>query len=571
MRALLVPLLLLSILSPLSRAAEFEGQRLARFVSRDARMLLWVGDRAAFMRRVERTDVVRLLGSSGARHARDAVAVLGAQASLFFSPGALGAIPGLLSRGTGEMAVSVEGYVLEGGEPQPDVLVLADVDGYEGMIDALANATTPAGRARLAESGFPIVLAERATPRVRTYRDARIVTVATRWGTISLAELDGVIFGARNESRIERALERARAGLFGSLADSAAFVETFEQVAPAPGSMFGFINLRQVRSERSIELVEADPIWDALLSDKDSFDAAGFAVRGVSGEFRANVFLRGGVRGRTVDASGRRERPLRSLSLVDRSAAVTLAVHTSGRQAGALLASMNRRLGGAWSAEKLENTFVGLLGPAWADQLASRVGGELVLFQTPAPGQYPTLAFLLETADPNGVRQWFEQTTEQVGSRPLRAFDAGGRRIYVMSLAGNQFLSNLAMTVFDGWLVGSTSVPVLRSLVDRMATSSSPLAESEAFLAPMDLLDRAAREPVYAILHADTERLVSIVQFWNLWGAGGPRQGGGDEAHRAAVELVSLGSDPEFADAARGIAIVAESRAGGLFLEIVGP
>lgn len=572
-RSWLGPLVLASLVVLTDVAAATSARsRLASLVSRDTRLFLRVDDRNAFLRRARRTDVARALSGDEAAFARQSLLGLTSDLSLFLPADVLDAAPRVLATGAGELALSVEGYALEGGRPRPDVLLLAEQDPSQGLVAAFvaaARAGKDAG-AVAAAAVLPVDVVGR--PEVLSHRSTDLVRLRTVGGdALVIAERGGVLFGARRPEPIVAALDRMDDRHFGTLADDPRFAKAWTEVSPPPGSLFVYSNLRLLRRDeaflRADEVVLRELFTDALAA----YDALALHVRGVGGRFALRGWLEAGTGGTGRNPLSALNAPFAAPALVDDEVTAALSCRLDAGRIGHLLAQLNPLLGGLLEAEEVEERFAEIVPPDARRALDALLGGEVMLLHTQSVhGRLPTTLCIVETKDPAALTRLLDRVAERAPE--VRAADAPAGRTWSLALTMNLHLSRPAFAVVDRWLVLGASPVALHALRERVRAGAPMLDASEAYLAPFDGLDLPVDEPRSATLFLDTKRLGPAASVW-LQGAA-PRiriAEGALETAEFLNDLLQLWDDPDVHEALHGAVVVTRSRPTGVRIDAIGP
>ncbi len=548
--------------------------RLAALVSRDTKTFVWVSDRAAFLRRLRRTDIVQALSRADAAEFCGRLGEFASGLSLFLPPAVLDAAPAVLGRGEGALALSVEGFLLEKGQPRPDVLFLAEADGFEGVVEAIASAGAGESAAGAALDGFvlPFAVASAPPPVRLQHRGVSLVDFRTASGQrIVLAEHQGLLIGGQSVERVTKAIDRSLRQTLGSLEDSGRFVEAWRQVEPEPGSVFCYANLRHLRQEETPLLVRHGWARSLVIEQLRECDGVALTLRGVGGRFQARAFLEeSAARLRERQDDPQPNRPFTCLPFLPRRSPGCLALWLRGGEAAAFLAGLNRFAGGSMRPEALRERFATLLGANLGGALAASAGGEFALFQPgdALAGDPSRLAFLLEASDPPGLSRVLADVAGAHGPKKVKRTDLDGHACYEVFVPGNGLLSQPAFTVSGRWLVGAVNAYVLRSTLRRLEEDEDHGIEAKGgWLACFDDLDHDLSDPARMLFVLESG-YASQSLLWALMLM--------DSA--ADAELLELGSfavamfdDPDVRDALEGLLLRAEVVPGGLRVEFVGP
>lgn len=550
-----------------------EGCEYARFVSRDTRLLLWVEDRDAFLRRTRRTAIEQAVRSAGITLDEIGAADAARQLSALVPDVALQALPDLLSRGRGSMALSIEGFVLESGVPRPDALALADVAGFEGLLPALRDlAEGKPAAAAVRNFRLPFEVAAEPPPVAHSHRGTAIVEFRTMAGDrVAMCESAGVLMAARSPQLLMKALDRAADPSVGNLAASDRFAETWRALDPKPGALVAYANLRRMRQEEAFLLLSGTAARALVMEGLRDFDGVGLAVRGVGEEFAARVFLEKGAGRRGADSMLLRESaPFQYARLLDQRALAALAVRADAALAGGLLAAAADLAGGMRTRVSAEQAIEKLGGARKLQPLLDQLGGELALFQPEIrTGEFaPRLGFLFDVRDGAAVERWFESQPRAV----IRPQHAHGQKCFELLLANNGYLSAPAFAVVGDRLYGANSFLSLRDLIDPKFADLGRLVDSEHFRAPFDRIDLDPAAPASGQLFLASPILARDYSVWAvalLQGAAMRRLAADDRDFLA--NLGAMLDDPDVQDALRGVAVTAATREDGVLLELVGP
>ncbi len=574
-RRIVLSLLVVSVVAAAAGPAGVAApgkSRLASFVSRDARLFLRVDDRHAFLRRARRTDIARALAGAQATFARESLLRLTSDLTLFLPPVVIDAVPAILGRGDGEVALSVEGFTLERGEPRPDVLLLADLSGFEGIVSRLRAAAHGAMDARdvVREFALPFEAAER--PDLLLHRGIDLVRVTTGSGaTIVLAEHRGLLLGAGRAEPIRAALDRMDDPHFGTLADDPAFARCWNELDPAPGSLFAYSNLRLLRREEAFLRAEEIVLRELFVHDLDDYDALALHVRGVGDQFELRGWLDTGKGKSPTRPLFGGDAPFEAPRIVDGKVTASLSFRLDGVRVGRLLAALNPTLGGLLDAERLAARFDEIVDIRERIELASLLGGEVMLLHTRnVVGRIPTTLVLIETRDPVALRRLLDRIAARA---PLvRGTDAPAGRTWTLSLRLNMHLSRPAFGVVDRWLVGGANAVALHALRQSAAEGDERLTRTESYLAPFDRLDLDVEAPRTTTLFLDTPHLGPVASVW-LQSVAPRVQVAADAMETAEFlnDLLQLWDDPEVHEALHGTVAVTRSRPAGVRIDAVGP
>ena len=551
---------------------------LARLVSRDSKMFLWTDDRAALLRRFRRVDAFVAIEAVIPSSLESGLVGAGADLSVFLTPEILRAIPELLSRGQGDLALSVEGYVLDQGRPCPDLLVVADADGYEGVVEELSSlagipvrSRAPADRSRL---GFRLDAAGQVKTHV--HRGVTIVQFATSGGrSMAMAESAGVLYGARSSQRVEMALDRSLRRPIGSLADSVRFQNAVKRLTPKSGSLFCYADLRRLRDQRSVHLLPEGIGRDLLVDGLNGFDGLGVTFRGHGGHLELRAFLeRSPGTGVNPILSGANS-AVRALPQLPATSAAVLSFRDGSDRTGSMLASLNRCMGGTWSPEVLRRYLRALAGEVVAARIESKLGPELTLAIPTGlkTGEFlPRALFLMGSSDPRGLEELLNGVASRSSPSSFRRLELQGDVIYQIALPRNGYFTELALTVRDGSLVGPGKVAHLREFLAGTRAGAPGLAGEESFLRPLDLLDHEASRPVSGMFFLDTPSVAIAAGRWlpNCLRLH-PSFSRNPRATETLSYLVTMLADPDLTDAFSGTLVSSWSVTDGVMIEGVGP
>ncbi|MBI4880650.1 MAG: hypothetical protein HY812_13480 [Planctomycetes bacterium] len=577
-RRLLSPMLVLALLAAPAAQGETAAARLAAFVSRDTKTFVWVSDRAAFLRRLRRTDIVQALSWASTAQFRRELGQFMSGLSLFLPPAVLDAAPLVLAHGEGALALSVEGFLLEKGQPRPDVLFVAEASGFEGLVEAIAalGAGESTAQDALARFSLPFAVAADPPPARLLHRGVSLVDFRTAGGhRIVLAEHQGLLVGGRTAERVTKAIDRSLRRALGSLEDSGRFAEAWRQVEPEPGSVFCYANLRHLRQEEAPLLVRHGWARSLVIEQLRDYDGIALALRCVGDRFQVRAFLEeGATRLRERQDDPQPNRPFTCLAALPRETSGCLSLWRRAEEAAALLAGLNRLAGGSLPPDALRERFAALLGADLGGALAASAGGEFALFQQVDERPGPSgLAFLLEIADPQGVSRVLADVADAHGPRKVKRTDLDGHACYEVFLRENGLLFAPAFATCGRWLVGAENAYVLRSVLRRLEKGQGPgLQAAGSWLACFDDLDRGPEEPARVLLHLQTRRalLQYLPQARMLIHSAADQQG--DQEHLPlATGTITVLTDPDVQDALEGLLLRAEVVPGGLRVEIVGP
>lgn len=554
--------------------------RFAQVVSRDSRMLFWIGDRAAFRRRVSRVDAVRVLGQETFPEFQEDLREIGSDLFLFLPPALFEAVPVLLARGHGEMAISIEGFSIEDGKPRPDVLMLADVRGFEGLVASLSLVAEERVLTEkiMTRFGLPQEMMAESPVLRHVVAGVSIVEFRTPGGhRIALAEKDGVLFGARTVERVAAALERATRGFGGSLGDSARFRSAWQRVDPEPGALMWYADLRRLRQDESFRMIRPGLARSLFVDTLRPYDGLACAFRGTARSFETRLFLESGrmrtpTRTRLVE-----NRRLESLGLLRENTQMALIQRASPGRIGEGIASLNYLAGGLWSPEWLGREIDQRFGARFFTRLGEHLTGELatVVVEPESSGeQYPRLIFLLRIDDQDRVELLFDELllrSEQSGV--LRRVQLGGGiSFYEGRLGKNGFASRPAVTLRSDWLICASNALVLRSFLRDLESDLALLQHSERFTAPLDRLDRSVDEALTGLLMFDSRgmsRTGAALAF------GFTRSMMATQANRKVVglsgRLIRSLFDPELSEALNNVAVLTRAVPDGVLIEATGP
>jgi len=576
-RRTVLPLLFVLALAPIGVCGP-PGSRFASLVSRDSRMYLWTDDRAAFLRRARRVGLIEELSRIAPPSLSSDLAAAGSDLSVFLAPDLLEALPAVARRGSGELALSVEGYVLERGRASPDILVLADATGFEGLVELISMLVDQPERAELlAPLRLPFRLNTKVPVRTHVHRGVAIVQFETAGGqSMALAETGGVLYGARSSQRVEMALDRALRQALGSLADSDRFQEVFRRLAPSPGSLFWYTDLRRLRDPRSVRLLRESAGKDLLVETLSAYDGIGLTLRGHGGTFEFRAFLERAAGSRSRPHPWLRPNaPLLSPVRLPKGSVAAVSLRADAAQAGTLLSSMNQMLGGAWVPNVLRDYCLAVLGEEAAAEIGARLTGEFTVVVPDGvhPGEVlPRLVFLMQTGDAPGLRRWLSGVARRSSPASFRQVALGADTYFLMPLPGNGYQTELALMVEDGWLMASTRIVHLRWFVNLCRMQSAGLSRTERFLRPMDRLDFQTGQPVSGLLFGAGPELAEGVGSWLGSGLRFHPHFGLDSARtRFAARCVRLLLDPDLTASFQGLAVRCQSTEDGVLIDGVGP
>lgn len=566
-------LVLVTLVVLVADAAAAPGRsRLASFVSRDARMFLRVDDQDAFLRRARRTDIARALAGDEAAFARESLLRLTSDLSLFLPPEILDAVPAVLSRGEGEIALSVEGFALDGGRLRADVLFLADLSGFDGIVSRLRAAAHGAMDIEEVVFDLDLPFASDTRPELLRHRRVELVRVRTIGGeSIVLAEHGGLLLGARRAEPIRAALDRMDDAHFGTLADEPMFVRAWNEIDPAPGSLFVYSNLRLLRREEAFLRAEELALRDLFIDDLDAYDALALHVRGVGTQFELRGWLELGAPSAAGGLLHGGDAPFVAPGLVDESVTASLSLRLDGTRLGRLLATLNPVFGGIFDGDDISAMFDEIVSVRERFELASLLGGEVMLLHSRTMyGKLPTTLFLAETRDPTALAALLDRIAARAPA--AHAVDTPTGRTWSLALRMNLHLSRPAFAVVDRWLVGGANAVAIHALRRQIEQGGVRLARAEMYVAPFDRLDIPVDEARTTTLFLDTPRLGPAASVW-LQGAA-PRVQFAPEAMEMAEflnDLLQLWDDPEVHEALHGTVFLARSRPSGVRIDAVGP
>lgn len=560
-----------------SRGQSVGPPRLLSLLSRDARMLLWVGDREACLRRMRATPLVDVLSRLAPPELLASACTGLSHASIVLPPGVIAALPWALGIGRGEMALSVEGFVLRDGVPRPDMLWVADASGFEAIVDGIINAARrgapidPGVSARL-----PFALAAEPPPSVRRHRDVDIGEITTVGGArLALAHAGHLVFGARSAELIEKAIDRRSDPAWGALDDSGRLQLAWRSVSPRPGDLLGHVNLRRLRQEQTLVGLGEGTLTTSLAEQLAEFDAVTFALRGVGDGFAGRLFLED-ARRRSVEP-GPLMRPAAAFRFPSRlhgEACAVFASRMSARQAAARLLELAPLAGGTKTRAVLEAALDPLGGARLLAELVDPLDGELVLLQAGgvvAGEVVPRVAFLMETCGAERVRRWFDALVDRSQRRVLRRLSLGADIAWELRLPGNAYLSAPCFALVDDWLIGASSAMALRDVLQALASDAPALDRRPEYFAPFDRLDLDPRAPCLAVGFVDSAGLVRSLGPWLSWHYDVMVAQGTPNAVLDAIrDVIVLCDDPEVQEICSGFGYQARAVDGGVLIEAAG-
>ena len=571
--------LLLSLAFAQSGEGEPAAGRFASLVSRDSKLYLWTDDRSAFLRRARRVALIRELAQIAPPEFPSDLADAGSNLSMFLSTEMFLAIPSIAGRGSGELALSVEGYILDRGQTIPDILVLADATGFEGLVKRLAMLVDQPERSDSLLAPFRLPFGVNAERPVQTHvhRGVTIAQFETSGGhTVALAESGGVLYGARSSQRVEMALDRAIRKSLGSLADSVRFQVVVRQAAPKPGSLFWYADLRRMRDPRSVHLLRECAGRDLLVETLSAYDGIGLTLRGSGETFEFRAFLERAAGTRSPGQSvPRQDAPFLTPARLPATSVAAATWRADAAQAGALLCSWNRYLGGVWSPEVVQEYILALLGKRETSQIAARLNGEFAVVmpqRVRASEILPRLVFMLQTDDALGLNRWLSHVAQRSSPASFRQITLGQDIYFLISLPQNGYLTELAMTVSDGWLLASPKIVHLRWFVAQQRKQSTRLDQSEGFLRPMDRLDFKVDQPVSGLAFAAGTELADGVAGWLAAGLRvHPLLLQNPSRALPVARVARLLLDPDLAASFRGLGVRCRSTPEGVLIDGSGP
>jgi len=546
--------------------------RLASIVSREARLFLRVDDPQAFMRRARRTDIARALSGDEAAFARESLLRLSADLSMFLPPVIMDAIPAMLSRAEGELALSVEGFVAEDGRPRPDVLLVADVAGFETLLEDLLEASY--GKVDIEDVVFDhdLPFEVDGRPRVEKHRGADVIRLQISGGsTLVLTTHRGLLLGARRVQRVQVALDRMERPQFGSLADDPAFTRAWGEVDPAPGSLFAYTNLRLLRRDSPFLRADDVRLRGLFVDQLAEYDAGALFLRGVNDRFEARGWLEVGAARRAGLPLLGGDAPFEAPTYVSGDVTASLSFRLDGSRFGDLLAWLNPRVGGLFESDHVVETFQSVTTVQERQELAGLLGGEATLLHPRLiQGRLPTTVAMIRSSNPSRLSALLDRIADR--KQLIRAIDSRFGRTYTIAILANLHLARPAFTIRDGWLIGAPNSMALHAVCGPLGADDSPLHRTEEYVAPFDALDRPVDGSRTAVLFLDTPRLGPAASIW-LTGVA-PRAMLSVDASEAADflnDLLQLWDDPEVHEALHGTLVVTRSRPLGVRIEAVGP
>lgn len=566
--------------------------RVARLVPRDAHVVVFVDDRAAFVRRADRTDLCEAFHTLGDSMIDDFVTAIEPQLRALVPVSVLAESSWLFRRGSGPVALAVDGFVTTERGQEPDYVVVMDARGLTGLASTFRSLATDSKRDDALEAleayELPFDVDDDVNVAFTSYRGLELVEVddEVEGHHFALCQVGDIVIGGRTATKVREAADRALDDSFASLAQNRRFQTFWRNAGGANGALFGFVDVRRIRQSIGAFatgnwLVRAG--LDGPLRDVDGF-AAG--LRAVGKTFECEMYLEQrpqivGDSNRAHTATVRADVPrvFRFHERLGERVAYVDARIATPAEAGRELFDLGVSTGALQLPNLIPPNPSSVLGKL-GDDLVDLVGGEFAVAQIAqeSGGEFlPRMCFALEVKDTDRLRDVFEDRMNifmlpGVLLRPLDDVNDG----YECVLAGNNLFARPAIALRGNYLIGASSSAALRDVLRRAA---EPLGESGEFLEAIDRLDADADAPSTRWVYVHPRHFVESFSSWvalvHRWPDLLDRSGEDEEvveSIRAALETVTEWvDDPDVCDALHGAMLRFDSQDGGTHVRFVGP
>ncbi|MBK6939319.1 MAG: hypothetical protein IPH13_03805 [Planctomycetes bacterium] len=569
-------------------------ERIARLVPRDAHVVLFVDDRAAFTRRARRTDLIEAFDTVDGSLLDDCLQALEPQVRALVPLPILAEASWLFTRGSGPVALAVDGFVTTERGAEPDYLVLADAHGLTGLAATLRFLANDAKRDDAFEAleafDLPFELDEDVDVAFTSHRGLDLIEVddEVEGHHFAVCQVGDLVIAGKTATKVREAADRALDDSVASLAQNRRFQTFWRNAGGANGSLFCFVDLRRVRQSSGAFTVGNWAVRAALDGPFADVDGIAASLRAVGSSFECEAFLeqRSAITSDSIrkPASQFRDRSgePRAFGFHERLGArvafVDAKLSTATEAARALYA-----YGLTTGAIQLPNIVMpnpsSILGE-FGDELAPLLGGEFAVAQLAqdSGGEFlPRMAFALEVKDMNALRALFERRVRRfippgILLRELDDINDG----YECVLAGGNVFSRPAVALRGRFMVGASSAAALR---DVLRYAEAPLGGSSEFLEAHDRLDVAADAVSTRWTYVHPRHFVESFSAWvalvHRWPDVLDRSGEDEDVVDSVREILEVVTewvdDPDLGDALHGSLLRFEEFDGGVRVRFVGP
>lgn len=584
----------LATISAASAAPTDALGRVARLVPRDAHVVLFVDDRAAFTRRARRTDLIEAFDTVDGSLLDDCFQALEPQMRALVPLRVLAESSWLFTRGSGPVALAVDGFTTTERGAEPDYLVIADAHGLTGLAATLRFLATDSKRDDAFEAleafDLPFELDEDVDVAFTSHRGLDLVEVddEVEGHHFALCQVGDLVLAGRTVAKVREAADRALDESFASLAQNRRFQSFWRNVGGANGALFAFVDLRRVRQSSGAFTTGNWLVRSALDGPLADVDGLAASLRAVGSSFECEAFLE---RRSAISSEAIRKPPSQFQRGEDQPRAFEfherLGSHVAFVDAGLATATEAARTlytyGMVTGSIQLPNivppnaaNILGELG----DELAPLLGGEFAVAQLAqeSGGEFlPRMAFVLEVKDLNAMRALIERRVRRflppgILLRELDDINEG----YECVLAGGNVFSRPAVALRGKFLVGASSAAALR---DVLRHAEQPLGDSSEFLEAIDRLDVPADAVSTGWTYVHPRHFVESFSAWvaivHRWPDLLDRSGEDEDVVDSVRAILDVATewidDPDLSDALHGSLLRFDERDGGIHVRFVGP
>jgi hypothetical protein len=568
--------------------------RVSRLLPRDTHVLLFVEDRAAFARRVARTDVLRAFDTVGDSSLEEALDALKPQFRALLPIEVVAGASWLFARGDGPVALGVDGFVKTERGFEPDYVVIADAHGLNGLASTLRFLATDSKRDDALDAletfDLPFELDDDVRVAFTSHRGLELLEIddEIEGHHFALCQVGDILIAGRSVAKVRDAADCALDDSYASLAQNRRFQTFWRNVGGENGALFCFLDVRRVRQSIAAFAIGNWMVRAALEGPFGNADGFAASLRAVGTSFECHAFIEHSA---TITSAGSRDANSRTASAAQqpqafkfsarigqRIAAVDARIATAGEAGLALF-----EFGVTTGAMQLPNLvppkpdeLLGPLGP----KLAPLVGGEFAIAQLAQDngGEFlPRLVFALEVKDMDRVRDLFEANSNRfmlpgVLLRELSEINDG----YEFVIANNTVFARPAVALRGDFLIGAPSIAALRDVLD---DAEHPLGSAPEFLEALDRLDVNVDAPSTRWIYVHPEHFVESSSTWyallHRWPDLLDRAGEDEEVVDSMRELfgvlVEWVDDPDVAESFHGTLLRFDEFDGGTHVRFVGP
>lgn len=568
--------------------------RVTRLVPRDAHVVLFVEDRAAFTRRIARTDLSKAFQTTDDALREEFLDALAPQTRALLPIAVLAEASWLFQRGSGPVALAVDGFVTTDRGIEPDYVIVADASGLTGLASTLRFLANDAKRDDAFEAlesfELPFDVDEDARVAFTIHRGLDLIELddEVEGHHFALCQVGDLVIAGRTAAKVRDAADRALDESFASLAQNRRFQTFWRNVGGANGALFCFVDLRRVRQAIGAFASGNWLVRAALDGPLQEVDGIATSLRAVGATFECETFLehRSEISSDTVrkppsqtKVRAGQPRAFRFHERIGERVAFVDARIATAADAGRSLYELGLATGTVQLPNMVPPSPANVLGE-FGEALAPLVGGEFAVAQLAqeSGGEFlPRIEFALEVTDMDALRDLLERRLNKymvpgILLRPLDGVNDG----YECVLAGNTVFARPALALRGGFLIGASSTAALR---DVLRQSDQPLGGSRDFLEAVDRLDQAVDEPSTRWIYVHPRHFVESFSAWiaivHRWPDRLDRAGEDEDvvdSVRSVLEVVTeWADDPDLCDALHGSLVRFDEFDGGVRVRFVGP